>query len=324
MILLFWIGFIVFIGVLLAIDLGAFHKQDQEPSSLDALRMTLIWVAVALAFSGFIYGAYQHHWLGIGRDALGIVQTDGKSAMLDFITGYLIEYSLSLDNIFVIALVFAYFKIPGKYQHRVLFWGILGAIVMRAGMILAGTAMVRAFDWMLYFFGAFLLFTAVKMLRNSDEEIHPDQSLLVRLLRKLFPVSTAMDGNHFITRLPDGRKAVTLLLVTLVVVENTDVLFAVDSIPAIFAVTCDPFIVFTSNIFAILGLRSLYFALNAILKRFHLLKFSIVFILAFVGAKMLVSKWIHITSMASLIVIFVALVLGIAMSFLFPPKSEST
>lgn len=324
MTILFWIGFLALIGCLLALDLGVFHKQDSEPSTKDALRWTLIWVMVGISFSTFIYGAYNHHWFGIGLDAAGHAIMDGKLAAINYLTGYVIEYSLSLDNIFVMALIFGYFKVPGKYQHRVLFWGILGAILMRAGMILAGTALVRTFEWTLYFFGAFLVFTAFKMLFKNDEEVDPEHSWIVRWVRKIYPVSTQFDGRKFFTVLPDGRKAATPLFLALVFIENTDVVFAVDSIPAIFAVTTDPFLVFTSNIFAIMGLRSLYFALSAMLNRFHMLKYSLVFVLAYVGVKMLIIKLVHIPSLLSLGVIVGALSVGVVVSLLVPPKEDST
>jgi tellurite resistance protein TerC len=333
--MIFWIGFLAFIGCLLALDLGVFHKTDEEPDTKSALRWTLVWVLVALAFSGFIYGAYSHHWFGIGLGPNGLPPlglnglpldpaTAGKTAAMDFITGYLIEYSLSLDNIFVIAMIFTFFKIPGKYQHRALFWGIIGAIVLRGALILAGTALVSRFEWVLYLFGFFLVFTAIKMLFKGDEEIDPEHSWIVKGVRKFYPVSPVLVNNHFFTKLPDGRKAVTRLFLALVLIENTDLIFALDSIPAIFAVTKDPFIVFTSNIFAILGLRSLFFALSAMLNKFHLLKYSIVAVLGFVGVKMLVVYFeIHISSPISLTVIVTSLTLGVVASLAFPPKTTS-
>lgn len=323
MTIIFWIGFILLISMLLALDLGVFHKTDQEPSTKEALRWTLIWVLVGVFFSGFIYGAYNNHWFGIGLDDAGHVTSDGATAAIQYLTGYIIEYSLSLDNIFVMALIFGFFKIPGKYQHRVLFWGILGAIFMRAAMILAGTALVRHFDWTLYVFGAFLVFTAVRMLWKHDEDIDPEHSAVVRWVRRFYPVASELDGHRFFTRLEDGRTAVTRLFLALVLIENTDVVFAVDSIPAIFAVTTDPFLVFTSNIFAIMGLRSLYFALSAMLNQFQLLKYSLVFILAFVGIKMLIVDWIHISALLSLGVIIVALVAGVGASMWHRPTPSS-
>ena len=308
MIILFWIGFLVIIGSLLALDLGLFHKQDTEPNAREAIRWTGVWVLVALAFAGFIFGAYDQKWLGIGQGLNGSMTATGREAVLQYLTGYLIEYTLSMDNIFVIALIFSFFHVPPRYQHRVLFWGILGAIVMRAAMIIAGAALVARFSWIMYVFGVFLILTALKMLFSHDEKVDPEHSLVIK-------VTHLFDGHRFFTRLSDGRRAATPLFLALVFIENTDVLFAVDSIPAIFAITTDPFIVFTSNIFAIMGLRSLYFALQAMLRRFHLLKYSLVFILAYVGVKMLIVYLdIHIPAMASLGVIALALGLGVAAS----------
>ncbi|OPZ60510.1 MAG: Inner membrane protein alx [Deltaproteobacteria bacterium ADurb.Bin510] len=315
MTVIFWIGFIVIIGGLLALDLGVFHKEDAEPSARSALRWTLVWATLALIFTGFVYGAYSHHWFGIGLAADGHVATRGGEAALQYLTGYLIEYTLSMDNIFVIALIFGFFQIPPRFQHRVLFWGIMGAIVMRGVMILAGAALVTRFSWIMYVFGAFLIFTAIKMLFSGDEKVDPEHSWVIKLTKKFFPVTHELDGNHFFTKLESGKWAATPLLLALVFIENTDLLFAVDSIPAIFAITTDPFIVFTSNIFAIMGLRSLYFALQAMLNRFHLLKYSLVFILAYVGVKMLIVYFgIHIPALASLGVIAAALGAGVLAS----------
>jgi tellurite resistance protein TerC len=272
-------------------------------------------VLVALAFAVFIYGAYDQHWFGIGLSGKGTVIETGKEAALQYLTGYLIEYTLSMDNIFVIALIFSFFHIPPRFQHRVLFWGILGAIVMRGAMIIAGAALVARFSWIMFAFGAFLILTALKMLFSGDEKVDPEHSWVIKTTKRFFPVTHAFDGHHFFTRLPNGRWAATPLFLALIFIENTDVLFAVDSIPAIFAITIDPFIVFTSNIFAIMGLRSLYFALQAMLNRFHLLKYSLVFILAFVGVKMLITYFhIHISALWSLGVIACALNLGVAAS----------
>jgi len=312
---LFWIGFLAIIGALLALDLGVFHKQDVEPSAKEALGWTCVWALVALAFAGFIYGAYDNHWFGIGLSVKGPVVDSGREAALLYLTGYLIEYTLSMDNIFVIALIFSFFHVPPRFQHRVLFWGILGAIVMRAAMIIAGAALVARFSWIMYVFGVFLIFTALKMLFSGGEKVDPEHSWVIKFTKRFFPVTHTFDGRHFFTRLSNGRKAATPLFLALVFIENTDILFAVDSIPAIFAITTDPFIIFTSNIFAILGLRSLYFALQAMLNRFHLLKYSLVFILAFVGVKMLITYFhIHISATVSLGVIALALSSGIAAS----------
>mgnify|MGYP000959684183 CR=1 FL=1 len=313
--ILFWFGFLTIIFGLLALDLGVFHKQDAEPSAREALGWTFVWVLVAVAFAGFIYGAYDRHWFGIGLDGTGAVIASGREAALQYLTGYLIEYTLSMDNIFVIALIFGFFHVPPRYQHRVLFWGILGAIVMRGAMIIAGAALVARFTWIIYVFGAFLVFTALKMLFSGDEKVDPEHSWVIKTTKRFFPVTHAFDGHNFFTRLPNNRRAATPLFLALVFIENTDVLFAVDSIPAIFAITIDPFIVFTSNIFAIMGLRSLYFALQAMLNRFHLLKYSLVFILAFVGLKMLITYFdVHISASVSLGVIAAALSLGVVAS----------
>jgi tellurite resistance protein TerC len=245
----------------------------------------------------------------------GVVDLDGATAALQFFTGFLIEKSLSLDNIFVIALIFAHFRIPLAYQHRVLFWGILGALVLRGIMIAAGAALVQRFDWMVYVFGGALLFTAVRMLLAGHETLEPDKSTVLRLARRFHPVTTTLHGRHFFV-IEDGRRTMTPLFLVLLLVESTDVLFAVDSIPAIFAVTTDPFLVFTSNVFAILGLRSLYFALAPLLDRFRYLKPSLVFILAFVGVKMILSHHWPIPTPASLAVIAGFLGVGIAASAL--------
>jgi tellurite resistance protein TerC len=257
---------------------------------------------------------YRHHWLGMGVGP-GHAQS-GRAAAIQFFTGYLIEKSLSLDNIFVIALIFSYFKVPDKYQHRVLFWGILGALIMRGAMIAAGVALITRFSWAVYVFGGFLIFTALRMLVGGDEAPDLEQNRLVRWTRKLYPVSEKLDGHSFFTRLADGKRAITPLFLVLLLVESSDVIFAVDSIPAIFAVTVDPFLVFTSNIFAILGLRSLYFVLARLIDKFHFFKLSLVVVLAYVGFKMVVSHHLHIPSWISLIVIVGVLLLGVIASLI--------
>src|SRR4030095_3987091 len=252
---LIWLCFFaIFIGVL-ALDLGVLHRESRTMHVRQALGWTVVWVIVALSFGGLVYGVYEHHCLG-GR---GISQEapDGSEAAIQYVTGYLLEWSLSVDNIFVIAIIFTFMKIPAQFQYRVLFWGIVGAIVLRGAMIAMGAALIHAFDWMFYVFGAILLLSAARMLR-SDEEFDPAKSVLVRIARRVFPVTDKLDGERFFT-IVDGARAATPLFVTLLLVDFADVVFAVDSIPAIFAVTQDPFIVFTSNAFAILGLRPLYF-----------------------------------------------------------------
>ncbi|GHV12430.1 membrane protein [Fibrobacterales bacterium] len=322
--LVFWIGFLLLIFALLALDLGVLNKNDHEISAKEAMRWTLLWVACAMLFGVFVYFAYSGHWLGIGESE-HFGKLSGADAAINFLSGYLIEESLSLDNIFVIALIIKSFGIPRVMQHRVLFWGILGALVLRGFMIIAGAALIAQFHAILYFFGAFLIFTAIKMAvsKNDEQEFNPDKSKVVRAVRKIFPVTSKFDGHNFFT-LNNGKMAATPLFVALIVVEFSDLLFAVDSIPAIFAITTDPFLVFTSNIFAIMGLRSLYFALAALMDKFRHLKTSLVFILGFVGVKMIVpafGRWFalpewatHPPAYASLVVIFVFLGLGVLVS----------
>lgn len=303
-----WIFFVVLIILLVALDLGVLHRKNKVPTSAEAIGWTLFWIALAMLFNVVVYFAYQHHWfeLGLHRAA----EPDGYRAALLFFTGYLVEKSLSLDNIFVIALIFQYYQIPVKFQHRVLTWGVLGALVMRGLMIAAGAVLIARFQWMNYIFGGFLLFTAAKMLIVRNETFDPESNFLVRWVRRIIPVSGKLDGHHFFTRI-HGALAITPLFLVLIQVEATDVIFAVDSIPAIFAITEDPFIVFTSNIFAILGLRALYFALVAFMNRFRYLKISLVFILAFVGVKLVLAHTHPISPYASLMVILGMLLVGV-------------
>lgn len=306
--MILWIIFFVLVFILLALDLGVFHKNAHSISTKEAAGWTVLWVSLALGFSIVVYFAYENGWVA-NPD-----QLDGREAVLEYITGYLIEQSLSMDNIFVIAVIFAYFKIPKPYQHRVLFWGILGALVFRGLMIGVGTVLIQRFEWIIYVFGALLLYSAYRMIASKDEEIHPDQNPVIKLVRRFFPVTSEFDKDHFFVR-KEGIKYATPLFIALMVVETTDILFAVDSIPAIFAITRDPFIVFTSNIFAILGLRSLYFVLAAVLDKFKYLKYSLVFILAFVGVKMLLSEVVHLPPWLSLAVIVLSMAVGIAASW---------
>ncbi|OGB68514.1 MAG: hypothetical protein A2Y94_14115 [Caldithrix sp. RBG_13_44_9] len=309
----FWFGFILLILVLLALDLGVFHRKMHRISSREAILWTIFWIFLGLLFNVFIYYAYSNHWLGIG-ESLHHVQS-GDEAALKYFTGYIIEKSLSLDNIFVIAMIFAYFNVPALFQHRVLYWGILGALIMRGVMIIAGIALINKFSWMIYLLGILLIVTALKMLFTRQESIHPDKNLLVRLARKLYPVTGDYEGSKFFSRI-GHRRAVTPLFLVLLIIESTDVLFAVDSIPAIFAITTDPYIVFTSNVFAILGLRSLYFALASMMDKFRYLKFSLVFVLAYVGVKMLLSHTYKIPTLLSLGIIAGMLSIGILVSLL--------
>lgn len=311
--MVFWIGFILFVLAFLAIDLGFFHRESKVIRIREALTWTSVCVGMAVTFGVMVYFVYEHHILDMGIQ--GKLDISGRDAALQYLTGYLIELSLSMDNIFAIALIFDYFQVPRIYQHRVLFWGILGALIMRGIMILAGVALIREFEWVIYIFGLLLIVTALKMLVMNQEETHPDRNILVKLARRIYPVSPTLDGERFFTHL-QGKRAITPLFLVLLVVESTDVMFAIDSIPAIFAVTRDPFIVFTSNVFAILGLRSLYFGLAGMIEMFRYLKYSLVFILAFVGVKMLLSHSYPIPIVFSLCSIGFALVLGIAVSIL--------
>lgn len=308
-----WIGFVALVLFLLALDLGVFNRKAHVVSAGEALGWTALWIALALLFNAAVYYLYEHHLLGVGLE-IGH-PLDGRQAALQFFTGYLIEKSLSLDNIFVIALIFAYFGVPLRHQHRLLFWGVLGALVLRGLMIIAGVALINRFSWMVYVLGALLLVTAVKMLVARHDNLDSERNPLVRLARRFYPVSDDTESGRFFTRV-DGHRIITPLLLALLVIESTDVLFAVDSIPAIFAVTRDPFIIFTSNVFAILGLRSLYFVLASALERFRYLKMSLAFILAFVGVKMILAHQHPIPTMISLAVIAGILVVGVIASVL--------
>jgi tellurite resistance protein TerC len=300
-----WIIFIAVIFGLLALDLGIFHKADKKVNIKESIAWTAIWVALALAFGGVIYYLYDSNAFGINT-----LKVPASQAMFEFYTGYLIEESLSLDNIFVIAMIFTFFKIEGKFQHKILFWGIIGAIFFRLIMIYLGATFVEKFEWATYIFGGILIFSALKMLKSEDEETDFQKNLGVKLLSKIYPIDWEnQNGKYFIKK--KGKKYATVLFACLVVVEFSDILFAVDSIPAIFSVTKDPFIVFTSNIFAILGLRNLFFFLSGMMDKFQYIKYSLVAILLFVGVKMMIVKWIHINPMISLCVIVSMLLLGI-------------
>jgi len=319
-----WIGFIVFVLAMLALDLGVFHRKAHVVSMREALGWSAVWIAMGLSFSVFIYFGYENHWLGLGTtpDQMSVSATnpgginDGSEATIKYITGYLIEKSLSVDNIFVIAMLFGFFAVPAIYQHRVLFWGILGALVMRGVMIGIGAALLREFAWIIYIFGGFLILTGAKMLVMKEEESDPNDNMMVRLTRRWFPITDHYHGQHFFVRAgaPASRETgpgnpgsvsdsvlaaakpgallATPLFLALVMIEFTDLIFAVDSIPAIFAVTTDPFLVFTSNVFAILGLRSLYFALAGMIDTFRYLKPALAVVLLVVGVKMLTHTWL--------------------------------
>jgi tellurite resistance protein TerC len=301
----FWIGFNLFVLAMLALDLGVFHRRAHVVTLREAITWTAVWITLAMIFN------------------LGLWYLAGPQKALEFFTGYLIEYSLSVDNIFVFALLFSYFAVPAKYQHRVLFWGILGALVMRAVMILAGTLLIAKFAWIIYVFGGFLILTGIKMIVKKEEEIHPENNPVVRWFKRLMPVTADYRDDKFFVR-ENGVRMATPLFVVLLLVEVSDLIFAVDSIPAIFAVTTDPFIVYTSNVFAILGLRSLYFALSGVMDKFHYLKTGLGVVLTFVGVKMLLAHtaW-KIDTLVSLGVIVLILLTAVVMSLLNPKRSET-
>ncbi len=327
--LLLYAGFVALVLALLALDLGVFHRKAHVVSVKEALGWSAFWIALGLLFTLFIWAGYEHHWLGLGlgRDpmatnprtveGLGVVYNDGTSAAVKYVTGYLVEKSLAVDNIFVISLIFTFFRVPSLYQHRVLYWGILGALLMRGAMIAAGTTLIREFGWVLYVFGAFLVVMGLKMLLSDEAPADPGQNAVVRLTRRLLPVTEHFHGGRFfvragsagaaeaevpggpreadgaVSRAARGTLMATPLFLVLVVVEVSDLIFAVDSIPAVFAVTADPFLVFTSNVFAILGLRSLYFALERMIDRFQYLEVAVAIVLVVVGVKMLLHTWLR-------------------------------
>ena len=313
-----WLLFLGLIGIVLVIDLGVLNRHAKPVSPKRALIATGVFVLMALAFTAAVYWIYDAKWMQMGLTERGGLPMTGQRAAEEFLTGWMLEYSLSVDNLFVFTLIFGHFRVPLEYQHRVLFWGILGALVMRGLMIAAGAALIATFHWMIYLFGAFLVYTAFKMLSSKDEEAELESMFIVRVARKLFPISPVYDGSNFFTRLNTGARAATPLFLVLLTVEVTDVVFAVDSIPAIFGVTQEPFIVFTSNVFAIMGLRSLYFALAGMMDKFRFLKISLSGVLAFVGVKMLIHSWVPINGAVSLGVIALTLTAGIVASLLIP------
>ena len=297
-----WIGFNLFVLAMLAIDLGVFHRKSHVVTFKESMSWTVVWVTLALIFNVCVW-----HFAGPQKG-------------LEFFTGYVIEKSLSVDNVFVFALLFSYFAVPPLYQHKVLFWGILGALIMRAVMIVGGAALITKFAWIIYIFGAFLILTGIKMIVKRDEEMHPERNPVVKWFKRLMPVTSDYRGDKFFVR-ENGVRMATPLFVVLLLVEISDVIFAVDSIPAIFAVTKDPFIVYTSNVFAILGLRSLYFALAGVLDKFHYLKIGLGVVLTFVGVKMLLghTPW-KIDTLVSLGVIIAVLAASVVMSLVRPKK----
>jgi TerC family integral membrane protein len=310
---LFWVLFNLFVLALLALDLGVFHRTKHVVEFREAIGWTVVWISLAAGFAVLIYF--------FGHTMVGSHARPNSQLSLEFITGYLIEQSLSVDNLFVFLLIFRYFQVPRHYQHDVLFWGILGALVMRAGFIFAGVTLLNRFHWVIYIFGAILIYSGFKLLRQPDEEIQPETNLVLRGFRKLFPVTKDFEGSKFFVRRGLVRYA-TPLAVVLIVVETTDVLFATDSIPAVLAVTREPFIVYTSNVFAILGLRSLYFALAGMIEVFHFLHYGLSLILIFIGVKMLASSYVQIPIGIALGVVAGVLLISILLSLLFPAKKR--
>jgi len=309
-----WASFLLLIIICLALDLGVFNKKDHVIGPREATKWTSIWVGLALAFSGVIWWLYSS---GIVTNPTNLKPSD---AVIDYLTGYLVELSLSIDNVFVIAIIFSSFQIPAKYQHRVLFWGILGAIVFRAVMIVFGVTLINRFDWIIYVFGAFLLYTAYTMLKD-EKKTDPKDSWTYKQVSKVLPLTSEIRGHAFFIK-KDNKEYATPLFIALIIIELTDVMFALDSIPAILAITQDEFIVFSSNILAILGLRSMFFLIVGMLSKFHLINYSLAVILGFVGIKMLLVEYLHIPSWLSLAIIGFALAGGIFASLSIKPKNE--
>jgi len=302
--IILWVGFNLFILAMLALDLFVIHRKAHVIRFREALRWSAFWIALALAFG------------------VGVYLWRGAESGLQFFTGYLIEESLSVDNLFVMLMIFTYFRVPAVYQHKVLFWGILGALVMRAFFIVTGVALIQHFHWIIYLFGAVLIFTGVKMALEKDKEIHPEHNPVLKLFRRLMPVTRDYSDGQFFVR-QDGRRWATPLMVVLVLIETTDLIFAVDSVPAVLAISSDPFIVYTSNVFAILGLRSLYFALAGMMNRFQYLHYGLAVILTFVGAKMLLADVVEIPIQIALGVVLGVLALSIVISLLISARDAA-
>jgi tellurite resistance protein TerC len=299
-----WVGFSLFILTMLSLDLGLFNRKAHTIKYREAWIWSGVWITLASIFAALVF-----HYRG-------------RATGYDFVTGYLIELSLSVDNLFVFLLIFSYFKVPAKFQHRVLFWGVMGALIMRLTMIFIGAALIQRFHWIIYIFGAFLVYTGLKMFKQEEVEIHPEQNPVVRLVTRFLPISREYDGEKFFTTV-NGKRTGTLLLLVLIVVEITDLVFAVDSIPAIFVITRDTFIVYTSNVFAILGLRSMYFLLAGVVDKFRYLRVGLALVLTFIGIKMLVTAFgVHIPTKFSLAFVAIVLVGSVVASFLFAGDSE--
>lgn len=298
----FWIAFNVFVVVMLVLDLAVFHRKPHAIRFREAAGFSIMWIVMAAAFAAFVF-----YWRG-------------RATALQFVTGYVVEESLSVDNLFVFLLIFRYFRVPSHYQHKVLFWGILGALIMRGVFILAGVSLIQRFHWIIYVFGAFLVYTGLQLLRQGERDIHPEQNPVLKLFRRWVPVTPDYVGGRFTVR--DPGLFATPLLVVLIVVETTDVLFAADSIPAVLAITRDPFIVYTSNVFAILGLRSLYFALAGMMEAFQFLHYGLSAILVFIGVKMLISSHYEIPTEYALLAVGAVLALSVISSLAIQPKKK--
>lgn len=311
----FWILFNLFVLAMLALDLGVFHRKKHVVEFREALGWTFVWVSLAAAFAVLIYF--------FGHTLTGVPAKPNSELTLEFLTGYVLEESLSVDNLFVFLVIFRYFAVPRRYQHEVLLWGVLGALVLRGVFILVGIQLLNAFSWIIYVFGAILIYSGIKLFRQDEAEINPEANVILRWFRKLFRVTSEYEGEKFFV-MRQGVRYATPLAIVLVLIETTDLLFATDSIPAVLAVTREPFIVFTSNVFAILGLRSLYFALAGMIEVFHFLHYGLSVILIFIGVKMLASRFVHIPIAVALGVVAGVLVISIALSLMFPRKSAET
>lgn len=312
---IFWILFNAFVLAMLALDLGVFHRTKHVVHFREAIGWTLVWITLAGAFAVLIYF--------FGNTITGNYQHKNADLALEFLTGYVIEESLSVDNLFVFLVIFRFFAVPRKHQHGVLLWGVVGALVMRAVFILVGIKLLNAFSWIIYVFGAILIYSGIKLFRQSEAEINPEANIVLRWFRRMFRVTEEFEGDKFIV-VRDGLRYATPLAVVLVLIETTDLLFATDSIPAVLAITREPFIVFTSNVFAILGLRSLYFALAGMIEVFHLLHYGLSVILIFIGVKMLASHYVPIPIGVALGVVAGVLLVSIVLSLLFPQKTRTT
>mgnify|MGYP002623724947 CR=1 FL=1 len=315
---LVWVLFLGFVVAILLLDLGVFHRKPKALTFLEASAWSVFWVALGLGFNVLVFFLYEHNWVGVGLAFPEDIS--GRQAALEFLTAYLLEKTLSLDNIFVIALIFSHFRIPLQYQHRLLFWGIFGALVMRGGMIAAGAAAIHRFEWVTYIFGMLVLITAARLIVVRHDNIDPSTSIFTRVVSKFVPVTDGLRGDR-LTVVEGGRRMATPLLVALIMIEGSDLMFAVDSVPAVFAVTDDVFLVYSSNVFAILGLRSLYFTLAPLLEQFRFVRPTLVLILAFVGLKMLAFRHFSLPVEVSLGVIFGILAAGILASIFLPERT---